>query len=392
MSDSIIVAGHLCLDIHPGFENLLEGQFHHLFKPGRIFQVGPARFCTGGPVSNTGLALHHLGVPVKLIGKVGNDPFGQIVNELISQRCPSLVERITMDADAVTSYSVILSPPELDRIILHCTGANDTFTSKDLDYDLIRQSALFHFGYPSLMRQMFINQGKETVEMMRQVKSYNTTTSMDMSFPDPASEAGKTDWNTFFRQVLPYVDIFLPSFEEILFMLHRDTYEEMAAKGEVVDQVSPDHLHRISQELLDMGTRIVVLKCGSRGLYLRTGDQALIQGLGNSRPKHWHDWVNRELWAPCYKVDVAGATGSGDSTIAGFLCAFLRGMLPEQAVNMGTAVGACNVEQADALSGLLSWEETSDRVASGWERHTLKISDPGWHWSPDHQLWFRKLS
>ena len=47
------------------------------FAPGRLLQIGPATFSTGGPVSNTGLALHRLGIATRLMGKVGDDLLGQ---------------------------------------------------------------------------------------------------------------------------------------------------------------------------------------------------------------------------------------------------------------------------------------------------------------------------
>jgi len=71
---SAVAAGHLCLDIFPSFEQLPQGNFESVFKPGRLIQVGVAQFSTGGPASNTGLALQRLGVPTRLVAKVGADP------------------------------------------------------------------------------------------------------------------------------------------------------------------------------------------------------------------------------------------------------------------------------------------------------------------------------
>ncbi len=79
--------------------------------------------------------------------------------------------------------------------------------------------------------------------------------------------------------------------------------------------------------------------------------------------------------------------GSGDSTIAGFLAGLLRGLSPEAAVTAAVAVGACNVEAADTLSGLRSWEETMARVAAGWERHPLEISAGGWRFEEGWGCW-----
>jgi sugar/nucleoside kinase (ribokinase family) len=189
---------------------------------------------------------------------------------------------------------------------------------------------------------------------------------------------------------LPYVDIFLPSIEEILFMLHRKIYDRLWQKASgpnFLSLIAPGQLSDLSQELLDMGAKVVCLKLGDRGLYLRTGDNPAIERLGRAQTSNPIAWANKELWTPCFKVNVVGTTGSGDATIAGFLSALLRGLSPEEAVTIAAAVGACNVEAADSLSGLLSWEETLRRVKSGWARHDLALDASGWEFDERHHLW-----
>ncbi|MBK9207428.1 MAG: hypothetical protein IPL71_03615 [Anaerolineales bacterium] len=65
---------------------------------------------------------------------------------------------------------------------------------------------------------------------------------------------------------------------------------------------------------------------------------------------------------------MAGTTGSGDATIAGFLSAFLRDMSPAKTLQAALAVGACSVEAADALSGIKPWGETLNRIRAGWKQ------------------------
>jgi hypothetical protein len=100
-----------------------------------------------------------------------------------------------------------------------------------------------------------------------------------------------------------------------------------------------------------------------------------------------HAWAGVELWATCFKVAVAGTTGSGDATIAGFLAGLLNNLPVEQALTMATAVGACKVEVADALSGICTWDETSRRVDNGWERRHMELNAPGWQFDRACGLW-----
>ncbi|HLL78697.1 MAG TPA: hypothetical protein VKT25_04315 [Ktedonobacteraceae bacterium] len=52
------------------------GGGHVHFRPGQTIEAGPTVFSTGGSVSNTGLALHKLGVATRLMAKIGTDLFG----------------------------------------------------------------------------------------------------------------------------------------------------------------------------------------------------------------------------------------------------------------------------------------------------------------------------
>ncbi len=386
-----VVGGHICLDVIPDFgpegSAAPDGTIHEILQPGRLVEIGPAFLCTGGPVSNTGLALQRLGIPTFLNAKIGADPFGQVVHRLVESFGPNLVRGIRVNPLATTSYSMILSRPGMDRLILHHPGANHTFTAQDVDYTLLSSASLFHFGYPPVMRSMYANGGQGLVELFQQVKQTGVTTSLDVSYPDPTSPGGRVDWRAILKAALPCVDIFLPGFEELLVMLRPAEAEALAGRGRLLDQATPALLHDLSAELIQMGVRVAVIKLGERGLYLRTASAAALEGMGRACPRDLAGWAEREIWAPCYRVDVVGTTGAGDTTIAGFLAGLLRGLGPQAALNSAAAVGACNVEAADALSGLLSWEETQARIRSGWERLPLNIDDPNWTWEPRNQLW-----
>jgi len=386
----VTVAGHICLDIIPDLEHLPAGQFLRLFQPGHLVSVGRALLSTGGPVSNTGLALHILGIPTRLIAKVGEDTFGQAILHIAHQYSARLADGIRVDSQVHTSYTVIINPPGMDRFFLHYAGANDAFYASDINYGLVAESDLFHFGYPPVMRTMYVAGGRELVEIFHLAKATGVTTSLDMAFPDPTSEAAQADWRKILQTVLPYVDIFVPSVEELLFLLRRDLYVEIcqsSGSSDVLLGVSPELLGELGQELLDCGAKIVLLKLGYRGAYLRTADESALHSLGKACPDSLEDWAEQELWAPCFSVQVAGTTGSGDATIAGLLSAILRGLSPGPALTTAVAVGACNVEAPDALGGLRSWENTMARITSGWERQPLDLSNAGWMPEPSTGLW-----
>jgi sugar/nucleoside kinase (ribokinase family) len=388
-----VVAGHICLDVIP---TLLSGPV--VFAPGRVIEAGRAILATGGPVSNTGLALHKLGITTRLMGKVGDDLFGQAILSILESHGPGLASGMVVAPGEASSYSIIISPPGVDRTFIHAPGCNDTFGADDVRYELLKIVRLFHFGYPPLMAHMYRDDGAELVSIFRQAKAFGVTTSLDLSLPDPSRPAGRVDWRTILSDTLPFVDIFLPSIEEILFMLRRPLFDQFTAKAEeanMVDYAPPDLVSELGQTLLDMGAKIVGLKVGHRGLYLRTSNMTALAQMGRGQPAKLSKWAYRELWAPCFATPVVGTTGSGDATISGFLMGLLRGMSPEATLSAACAVGACNVEAADAISGIRSWPETMERIAAGWPRllldrkgiPSLDMRAAGWQWDEIHELW-----
>jgi sugar/nucleoside kinase (ribokinase family) len=389
-SPSALVAGHICLDVIPDLGALGEDSFYEAFQPGRLIETGAAVLATGGPVSNAGLALHILGIPTRLVARVGDDPFGRIVRELVESYGSGLAAGLKVDAARSTAYSLIISPPGADRLFLHHPGAAAFFGPEDVGSEELERAALFHFGYPPLLPRMFRENGRGLAELFARARTSGATTSLDMSYPDPASESGRADWRQVLEAVLPLVDVFAPSFDELLFMLRRPLFEELSQHGSPAGRAAPSLLHELGEELVGLGVGIAAIKLGERGLYLRTGTRERIVELGRARPSDPGAWAERECWAPCFEVEAAGTTGAGDATVAGLLAGLLRGLGAEQALTAAVAVGACNVERSDALSGLKSWEETLERVRAGWERLPLELEDPAWFHDERHDLWLRR--
>lgn len=367
--EGAVVAGHICLDIIP---ELPAVDLPAVLTPGAVVMAGAAALSTGGAVSNTGLGLHILGIPTRLMAKVADDPFGRIILSLVSAYDAALARNMIVAQGETSSYTIVLSPQGVDRAFIHCAGANDTFSADDVSYEQLESARLFHFGYPPVMRRLYADNGAELAALFQRAKATGVVTSLDMSLPDPNSESGRVNWQHVLARVLPYVDIFLPSFDEALYALRRDLFDTRAYDDRLVSE--------LAAELLAYGARLVVLKMGERGLYVRTGD-ALPDLAGDG-------WRNRELWAPCFVPEsLAGTTGAGDTTIAGFLAALLREQPVEVALRSAAGVGACNVEAKDALSGLRTWDATQARIADGWARAELAIDTPGWTWSASDQVW-----
>jgi sugar/nucleoside kinase (ribokinase family) len=379
-----IVAGHLCLDIMPALSRGAR------FAPGRTVEAGPVTLATGGAVSNTGVALHRLGVAVRLVGKVGVDLYGRAVRDIIESYGAGLADGLVAAPGESSAYTIILSLPDADRMFIHHPGCNATFGADDVDPALLAQARLLHFGYPPIMARMRRNGGQELLTLLRRAKQAGITTSLDWTMIDPAGPAGRIDWQAMLAVALPYVDVFMPNIEELLLALDRPSFDRLTAEagdGAFVDNVPPELLQLMGAEMLGLGAAMVGLKAGHRGLYLCTAGAGRFAAMGRAAPTDRHVWAGRELWAPCFAANLVGATGAGDATIAGFLMGLLRGFTPERALVAATAVGACSVEAADALGGVRGWAETEARLAAGWPRLPLEVESPGWEWDERQGVW-----
>lgn len=369
---SIAIAGHICLDIIPRFENRFCRNLNDytdlgkLLVPGRLTEIGKAVLAPGGAVSNTGIALHRLGVPVSLIAKVGDDDFGRVILNILQKHADYLASDITISPGEDTSYTVVINPPGVDRIFLHCPGTNYTFCACDIADEKLAGIELLHFGYPTLMRAMYQNNGTEMKVLFDRAHQKGAMTSLDMTCVDPDAEAGQVDWQSWLKNVLPSVDLFLPSIDEILFMVDRPVYDRLAAAygGEMIRGIDRLLVEKTAQKLIDLGASAVVIKLGAQGLYLRTGET--VPGRGD-------EWRNVSLFMPCLKTNVVGTTGAGDCTIAGFLSAFVKGGLPYDTAENAVAVGAFSTESADATGAVPCWLMVQQRLAAGWEREKSKF-------------------
>jgi len=355
MMNEALVAGHICLDIIPTIRGKLT------FEPGRLVEIGASHLSTGGVVSNTGQALHQLGIKTALAGKVGTDLFGRAIREILEKNGAGLGHGMAIAPNESSSYTIVINLSGEDRMFLHAPGCNDTFTANDVSDEALSQTRLMHFGYPTLMAKMFENDGEELVTLFQRAKAMGVTTSLDVSLPDLHSPAGRADWLEILTRVLPLTDLFMPSADELLFMLDRPAFRRLGGK-----ELPLHEFDRLADIAIGLGAKVVLVKAGERGLFLSTSEK--LTELGRGEPSNLKVWEGVRRWASVFDVEVAGTTGAGDATIAGFLMGWLRNFDPEHALQAGVAVGACCCEKPDAVSGVRPWEETEQRIADGWRQ------------------------
>jgi len=379
----IVAAGHTCLDLIPAFtiEEKVDNMTDVLV-PGKMINMGKCVVVGGGPVTNAGVSIRRLGVKTELIGKVGNDDFGQQILRWYEEYEGHFEGIHTVDGES-TSYTIAVCIPGIDRFYLHHCGANDTFGYDDMNFDLVRRSKLMLFGYPPWMAKLYENKGNELTRILKKTKELGTTTVLDLSLPDVNSRAGQIDWMAILNDWVPQTDIMVPSAEEIFYFLYKDKFLKKKAnlgpKESVLDHMTVSEISEMGDDLIKMGTAIAMIKCGHRGLYIRTAGIDRLKKLGAAGCADLENWANRELWFPVYEEEkFVGALGSGDSAIAGFLAAFVWDHTIESCLKYANAAGSMNVTVPDGLSWNKGFDDLTKRIKAGWKTKDLKINDNGW--------------
>jgi sugar/nucleoside kinase (ribokinase family) len=318
----VLVAGHICLDI------ILSSKEEVLLTPGSLREVGPAGLSPGGAVSNVGTSLSRLGIKTGMVGKIGGDPFGRILVDQLTENAPDAHQAISIDEREFTSYTIVVDLKDQDRAFLHAPGANRSFRSGDVSDRALASTRLLHFGYPPLMEAIYQNDGRELADLFARAKRSNVITSLDLSLPDALAPSGRVDWQRFLGQVLPETDYFLPSFDELAFMLDRTLFEETRnAKPQRIQ------IESLVAATKDLGAKNVGLKLGNQGFF-------------------FSDAWGVQIWEPCFGVDNPATTGSGDATIAGFLSGVIREVSLADSLKLACATGARCCERPDAVSGV----------------------------------------
>jgi sugar/nucleoside kinase (ribokinase family) len=363
-----IIAGYLCMDMVPEFpDHELSTGISGLLKPGKLIEIGGLEFNLGGVVANTGLAMKKFGKKVYLNGLIGNDFIGEIAKNMLDKY--GLAEGIKITGITGTAFGIVLAPPDVDRIFLESPGCSKIFDIDFIDFKAVSESRLFHFGYPPLLRQFYLNGGVQLKLMFSKVQEMGVATSLDFSLPDLQSESGKQNWLQIIRQVLPYTDIFVPSLEEVLQVMKPDEYARIlsvSGNSEIIDLIPISIIRDIGQTIIDLGAKVLLIKAGHRGIYLLTGDVSPLnqkEGFNLSGA----NWNHRELWCDAYPVDagkVKNATGAGDTAAAAFLSAILDGLLPETALKLAAIAGRNNLYCRNIYLEISEWQDMESELTS----------------------------
>jgi len=303
MSVDVISVGVVCADV-------MVRPVESLPKCGSLALVPRLELHLGGLAGVTAAVLCRLGAKAAFMGRLGQDGFGDYVLSALESHGVD-VSRVRRTAECGTSATVVLISEDGERTFLHHLGANVLTSESDVDFDLVAQAKVLHWGGASITPGL---DGEPIGRVFQKARAMGVKTSMDTCFD------GKGLWFPHIQHALPHLDIAMSSIEEARHYTGKETPEEIA------------DFYR------SFGVETVLVKMGAEGLYVKSGKEA-------------HH-------VPAHNVPVVDTTGAGDAACGGFLYGVIHGWDLLRCGRLANAAGALTVQVMGGSEGVRSLQET----------------------------------
>ena len=378
LSSKTIVAGPVCLTLTADLSSNLIERFDTPIHPASLFDTDGIISGVGGGAVETALTLHRLGCPVRLVGKVGEDRFGEAVKETLQTMGGELAHGIVVDLAMNTGVIVQAGDSEVEKAYQYIPGANNTFYASDIPRVDLQGADLFHFADPAAMRSVYRGEGGELVSILHRARREGLTTSLEFNLPGLTGPSETVDWALVLENSLRDVDLFFADGVDLLHIFKPDVYDRLlkSSEGAFTELVTSELLHDLSSQVLSHRVKAVLIRLGAHGVYLRTAPAKAWKKAGRALEGFGEAWYDQELWAP----EVVGfMPEETDTFVSGFLGSLLHGEDPGKALLMGSVVRASN--------GNGTWEEIQSQLDSGVATLPLEVRGEGWRKEGLNGLW-----
>lgn len=281
----------------------------------------------GGCVPNTGIDLKRIdkNLPVKAIGRIGNDEAGAYVKEQMRLNGVEVGSVIT-DHTLPTSYSLVMTVKGTgERTFFHNRGANKAFNIEDIDVDKL-DCDIFHIGYIMLLDSFDkedLGGRTEMSKLLNKVQNKGIKTSIDL-----VSESSGN-----FRKVavsaLKYCDYVIINEVEACQIAELSPRKD---NGELIEENIIEAMKRI----IEFGVKDrVIIHCPEKAFMMDKSFKTSFKP-SNKLPKGY----------------IKGTVGAGDAFCAGALYGLYKGYVDEKILEIGNKVAASCLSAPDSTSGV----------------------------------------
>jgi len=240
-----------------------------------------------------------LGLSTTGVGSIGNDSFGAFMMDCLKGDGVD-TSNIRKNQEK-TALTLCLNKTGGDRSILTYMGAMDTVQGPWIE-ELLPQTRHLHICSYYLLKTL----QQAYPDILKKAKSLGVTVSLDTNW-DP-----EETWDGGIRDILQYVDIFLPNENELMLITGKPNVQ---AALEYAGNLVP----------------IIAVKCGEDGAYAYCKGKTYKHG--------------------AMKITVADTVGAGDSFNGGFIYGYLNGLSMDDCLKAGTTCGSLNASKAGGTAG-----------------------------------------
>lgn len=253
-----------------------------------------------------------LGSRVAFCGCIGKDSFADKILHDLSKKgvdCSFIIRSNSAD----TGITVALNVLE-DRAMVTYPGAMNELKVSDITDEMLLSAQHLHVS--SIFLQPALKPG--LAGLFRRARLLGLTTSLDPQW-DPSEL-----WDCELKDLLPFVNVFLPNIEELKNITSQTTLEKALSS-----------IRQIAQQ--------VIVKNGNTGAILWSHNELLEQP----------SFLNKE---------VVDAIGAGDSFNAGYIHQYVQGKPPAQCLKFGALCGAINTTESGGTTAFADYD-TVKRIA-----------------------------
>ncbi len=308
---SAIVFGSLNMD--------LVSRVPRLPLPGETILGSDFITTPGGKGANQAVALAKLGVPTKMIGRVGGDDFGQsLLTELTAIEVDT--DDILIDRATHSGVAMITVAETGQNQIIGIFGANGRVDCSDIDR---LRSALNDAQYLLLQLEVSLN----AVQLAAQAgKAAGAFVMLD---PAPVQTPDLTG-------LYPYIDLLIPNEIEASQLVGFDVYDVKTA------QQAATHLQA-------QGVPQVIVKLGAQGSFCQTQASS--------------------CFIPAFIVAAIDTVACGDAFAGGLTAGLMAGLPLETAALWGNAAGALAATKVGAQVAMPDRSTFDAFLANASEQH-----------------------
>ncbi len=281
---------------------------------GCLVKTDRVEFSIGGCSANISVDLARLGVASALSGRVGQDPSGREVRELLKGSGVD-ISLLEISPTSPTSSTFVLNVANEDRRFIHCVGANGEYDGMQVTEAAILEAKILYVGGFCLLDSLT---PERVIRLFRIAREFGVATVLNVVLSET------TDTTAWLHPVLPWTDYFFTNNDEA---------------ERITGQKSPVHQ---AEALRQLGTGTAIVTQGERGAILVNAETRLRAGI--------------------FPVETVDATGTGDAFSAGFLYGLLQGEPVNHCLTLGTAMGASCVRSMGATTGVFTASELEDFV------------------------------